>query len=447
MFELIEAKLKQENLLDLYNYFCRLDGEEKKRLANQINALDFSVLKKQRDLINNLEPLKQSSFESYKDYIFVEENDYFLEGLQGLKEGFMGCIIVAGGQASRLGLGNRPKGKFEVTLAKKKSLFQLFAEKTKSASKLANKPLLLAIMTSPLNEEETKAYFEENHYFGLSKDQVDFFSQSTLPFLDEEGSLFLESKCSLAVGPDGNGDALRNFYKLGLAEKWAKRGVKFVNFILIDNPLADPFDLNVLGAMIRYKADAIVKAVERKDAEEKVGVIVKDRDTIKIVEYTELLDSEKKALGKDCKFKHLLANISLFCFSMQFIEKIAFLKSDELPLHAVKKTVRKLDSEAFTAWKFERFIFDVLPFAEHLITLVYPRSKTFAPLKNLSGPDSIEAVQEALQLLDRKTYHHISGIDPGNKTFELAQDFYYPTEHIKMKWRGKLLPNDLYIEP
>ena len=68
-------------------------------------------------------------------------------------------------------------------------------------------------MTSPLNEEETRAYFEENHFFGLNIDQVDFFSQSTLPFLDEKADLFLESKYSLAVGPDGNGDALRNFYK------------------------------------------------------------------------------------------------------------------------------------------------------------------------------------------------------------------------------------------
>jgi UDP-N-acetylglucosamine/UDP-N-acetylgalactosamine diphosphorylase len=424
-----------------------LSEEEKMALLDQIKALDVDTLKEQQALVKHPKVSEENSFDPYLDYQNVEECPFDEVGLKALKEGLMGCIVVAGGQASRLGLGNTPKGKCPVSVAKNKTLFQLFAEKTACASKFCGKKLSIAFMTSPLNDEETKTYFKEHNYFGLNEDQIDFYCQSQLPFLDDEGHLFLESKDKLALGPNGNGEALKKFYTSGLWQKWSQRGIKYVNFILIDNSLADPFDLFVLGALVTKSCDVVIKAVERQDANEKVGVIVKEAGTIKIVEYSELLESEKTALGKDKKLKHLLANISLFGFSMDFIERVAFLKAGQVPLHAVKKKVKKIDEENFWAWKFERFIFDLLPFASNTFTIVYPRSQTFAPLKNFTGQDSIKSVQEALARQDKKIYFDISGVKPSEQNFELAQDFYYPTEELKKKWRGRALAQNLYIEP
>ena len=48
------------------------------------------------------------------------------------------------------------------------------------------------------------------------------------------------------------------------------------------------------------------------------------------------------------------------------------------------------------ALKFEKFIFDVLPFAERWTVVETPRDEEFAPLKNDSGPDSPETVRQAL---------------------------------------------------
>jgi UDP-N-acetylglucosamine/UDP-N-acetylgalactosamine diphosphorylase len=71
----------------------------------------------------------------------------------------VGCILIAGGQGSRLRF-NGPKGMYPISPIKNKSLFQLFAEKTLAAGLQVGKMLRLAIMTSPYNHEETMRYFQ-----------------------------------------------------------------------------------------------------------------------------------------------------------------------------------------------------------------------------------------------------------------------------------------------
>jgi UDP-N-acetylglucosamine/UDP-N-acetylgalactosamine diphosphorylase len=51
------------------------------------------------------------------------------------------------------------------------------------------------------------------------------------------------------------------------------------------------------------------------------------------------------------------------------------------------------------AFKFEMFIFDVLPLAERWTLVETQRAEEFVPLKNASGPDSPEAVRQALSNL------------------------------------------------
>ena len=60
-------------------------------------------------------------------------------------------------------------------------------------------------MTSPINHTETQAFFADRGYFGLSPDDVWFFSQGTLPCLTKEGKIILESAGVVATAPDGNG--------------------------------------------------------------------------------------------------------------------------------------------------------------------------------------------------------------------------------------------------
>ena len=50
-------------------------------------------------------------------------------------------------------------------------------------------------------------------------------------------------------------------------------------------------------------------------------------------------------------------------------------------------------TEEVWLWKFETFIFDIFPYAESFKVIVGDRKKCFAPLKNLSGPETLRQTQ------------------------------------------------------
>lgn len=445
-------KLKQAGQTHLLQYWDELDPAERLNLHNSIKNLDVAVLAIQQSLVRS--PYTNTlPFSPFHDYFHAGSKEYAQFGSQLIAKGMMGCLLIAGGQASRLRF-DGPKGFFPVTIGRKKSLFQLFSEKVLAAGKQAGRPLLLAIMTSPLNHSEVVAYFHQNNFFGLNSTQVYFFSQKTLPCLDLEGNLFLEAPSKIAEGPNGNGQALYDFYHSNIWAQWHALGVRYLNFILIDNPLADPFDAELLGFHCCNKNEITIKCTPRSHICEKVGVLVKQGGACNVVEYSECPKDEWEALAPDNTLRHLCANLSLFCFNMDFIKEIAVHPSFKMPLHAANKAVKALGihgkailPEKPNAWKFEHFIFDVLPLSKRVKALLYPRERCFAALKNAVGPDSIETVHQALQSNDYQVYHRISGKAPPSRSFELAQNFHYPTPDLLRKWRGKELPLTVYIEP
>jgi UDP-N-acetylglucosamine/UDP-N-acetylgalactosamine diphosphorylase len=233
---------------------------------------------------------------------------------------------------------------------------------------------------------------------------VAFFVQGSLPFVGDDGQLYLASADSIAQGPDGNGGALHQFYSSGIWKQWADAGVEYVTFQPIDNALADPYDAELIGYHARKQAEVTLKGTQRASAAEAVGVIAMCDGKIRVVEYTELSEGEQRATRGDGQLKHAIANLSMFCFSMTFIEKLNHLPTHALPLHLAYKPVQVLgQSHPIKAWKCERFIFDVLDAATRISVLVCPREDCFAPLKNQSGPDSLPHVQQALQNYGRRT--------------------------------------------
>lgn len=333
--------------------------------------------------------------EPLTDYITVDDE------LDLSFKGKMGCIILAGGQGTRLGV-DQPKGTFPVF--NHKSLFEIFFTKAKAASKRAGFALPLAIMTSPKTHQETVNFLEKNHWFGVD---ASIFQQNELPLLDDEGNP------TDKMGPDGNGYVLKLFYESGIYQKWKEQGIECVNVVLVDNALADPFD----AKLYRYhRGDVTIKCIARIDPEEKVGVLAKENGKIKVIEYTEL---------PEVNHHFPLANISLFCFSMPFIEKCA---SITLPYHLQKKN---------GLMKRETYIFDLLPYADEITVLKYPREDTFAPLKDR---ESLSKIQKAILDFERKLFFKISGQKiPDGTFFDLDPQFYYPTPDLIEKWRGKSL--------
>lgn len=438
---------EHEQVLRFYPY---LTAQEQQALIQQIQHIDFSLLEKQHSLIKNPPPL-QSTIEPFTDFSFIGQHDDLSKGKQLLHEGKMGCLVLAGGQGTRLRF-DGPKGRFPVSLIKHKSLFQLLAEKTLAASKQASIPLSLAIMTSPENDEITKRFFADHHYWGLNPEQVSFFCQGTLPLLDGQGQLFLESRYHIAEGPNGNGQCLHDFYKSGIWKKWSEQGIQYLNVILIDNPLADPFDAELLGFHARQDAEITIKCTEKLKPQEKVGVIVKENGRVGVIEYSELSELSKTATRADGRLHYCCANLSLFCFSMNFI-KSTVTKSASLPLHKAWKAAKFVNEAGIThlsatpiAWKFETFIFDWLGYADRIFALLYPREQCFAPLKNYTGEDSLETVQQAIQKRERQLLQDMTELESPTLPFELAAEFYYPTPELKAKWHKKV-PKTSYVEP
>jgi UDP-N-acetylglucosamine/UDP-N-acetylgalactosamine diphosphorylase len=436
--------LKQQHLL---KYWDSLTIPQRAHLLEQIEKLDIDTLNDQIKLIHEAMYIAGGSLKPFTSAVHSGNQQLAQDGFRLIREGQLGCLVLAGGQGSRLRF-DGPKGLFPISIIKKKTLLQLVAEKTLAASRQAGKPLLLCIMTSPLNDDKIQLYFQQNNNFGLDSAQISFYNQKMLPFLDMHGKLFLEATDKIAEGPDGNGEALTNFYKSGIAQNWATQGVKYVHVTLVDNPLADPYDAELVGYHAHKNAQVTLKATLRRDEKEKVGIIVKENGHVVVKEYSEV-PTEEFTARSDGILKYTLANLSMFCFSMDFISSIA---NTQLPLHKAFKATQFLHDSGQTtlscapnAWKYEKMIFDVLPLAQRVEVLVYPREVCFSPLKNAEGLDSGETVQKSLQLRDYDIFSEISQTNSHQGTFELSQQFYYPTKELKDKWRGVPLPPTPYV--
>lgn len=368
------------------------------------------------------EAVKAPSFTPLTTYHRAEEErECEALGLKLLHEGKCACLVVAGGQGSRLNFSG-PKGLFPISVVQHKSLFQLLAERCKAASERAGRPLPLLIMTSEENRAATEAYFKDHEYFDLNPRQVHFFNQGSLPLLTPEGELALTEDGENVYGPDGNGGALKSLVESGLAEKLSLQGVKYFTFHIIDNALADPFDPILIGYHAKMQAEITIKCIPRTDPKEKVGVLVVESGKIAVKEYSELPQEANSSA-------YSIANISLFCFSLSFVHRIA---KWPLPLHkAFKKSL----------WKFEYFIFDLLAFSEKAEVLLYPREGNFAPLKEAKD---VEIVQDAMQKADQAQLLHMTGKQYTCK--EIDRAFYYLSAAQEFRLRAFPPKDEPYIE-
>lgn len=396
-----------------------------KKINLEIFEEQLKLLKEEPQFFTSIQPYQKEIFNPFQE-------SFEKRGKSLLAAGKVGCILVAGGQGTRLRF-QGPKGCFPVTPVKNKSLFQLFAEKLHAASLQVGCPLKMAIMTSVDNHASVLAHFIANDYFGCSPMQINFFKQGELPFLDVNGKLIRQDN-RILTGPDGNGSSIQTFFASSLAQQWEKEGVTFVNFISVDNPLADPFDAHLVGAHAINANDISLKCIKREDPEELLGLLAEASGRPVVIEYMEAPKEIWTLKEKSGVPTYSLANISLFCFSYSFLAKVANYK---MPLHKAFKN---------GVWKFERFIFDVLNFTQKSQVFLYPRKFCFAPVKNFTGKNSPETAKLALTLRDREVIGALTGQSVPLSCLEIDPSFYYPTEILLTKWIGKKIPDNPYVE-
>jgi UDP-N-acetylglucosamine/UDP-N-acetylgalactosamine diphosphorylase len=420
----------------------RLSASELQHFAQRLQKYTPVLAAKQKEAVFQSKTLSYLDIHPYLEY---ERSGHLADGMRGeslIRRGKVGCLILAGGQGTRLGF-DGPKGSVPVSPIKGKTLFQLFCERTKAASIWSGHPLPLCVMTSASNHVQTIEFLQKHNYFGLPSSQVFFIEQEMLPLLDDRGDWLLESPGKIAEGPDGNGHALRLFFEQGIWETWKASGIEYLNVIFVDNALADPFDVEFVGFSERTGADAALKAIERLSPDEKMGILAKCDGKLKVIEY-----SEMPSYASQCA----LSNTGMFCISMEFIRYLCQDLNVEFPLHLARKkapvllgTSKGFVQEIAQIWKCERFIFDLLDHTRTSAVLVCPRDKIYAPLKNATGEKSVETVKQALLLHDREMYRALTGLLPKASAFELDPAFYYPTEELRLKLNQQQISDQDYI--
>lgn len=297
--------------------------------------------------------------------------------------------MVAGGQGTRLGF-RGPKGCFPLGPHSGKTIYQLHAEKVLSLSRRIGRPVPFLVLTSPATDAETRAFFADHDDFGLAPGQLSFFRQGTVPSVDRDGRALLAAPGTLLENPDGHGGVFAALVASGELDGLVDAGVEQLVYLQVDNVLAPVDDPLLVGLATAERADVVTKVLAKAHPDEKVGHLVHVGERDRIVEYTELTPEETRTTAPDGTLVYRWGSPAMHAWSVGFLSRLA-RSGYRLPLHRSAKPLRAwVDGElrSVDGWKYERFVFDLVPQAERSIGMEIDRAAEFAPVKNADGADS-----------------------------------------------------------
>jgi UDP-N-acetylglucosamine/UDP-N-acetylgalactosamine diphosphorylase len=366
-------------------------------------------------------------------------------GEAALRAGRVAAFTVAGGQGTRLGY-DGPKGTFAVTPVRRKSLFQVFAEKIKAAGLRHGKPLHWFIMTSHANHEQTEQFFAAHQFFGLDRGRVHFFRQGRMPAVGFDGKILLETRSSLALSPDGHGGSLRALHRSGALDLMEKEGIDTISYFQVDNPLVRCIDPAFIGFHLRAKSGMSSKMVPKAYPGEKVGHFCRQNGKVVVIEYSDMPAAMQQETNADGSLRYSAGSIAIHIIDRNFARRMAggevsekpetgnlkpeiskppqvsgfksqvsasssglrsqvsglpAASSPTLPFHRADKKIASVDAAGqpvkpgkANGVKFEMFVFDALPFADNSIVIETARADDFSPVKNADGVDSPQTCRD-----------------------------------------------------
>jgi len=407
-YENLKKLLKNHHQEHLFGFWEQLDQGQRQDLLAQIqrfdlDKIDFWVKKFVQDpvpdairgdfvpaLSYNPAPVGPQQKRKYAEAVKL--------GTELIAAGKVAAFVVAGGQGTRLGF-DGPKGNFPISPIKNKTLFRIFAESIAATSQRYQADCPWYVMTSTLNYDKTKEIFRLNNYYGLDEKNIFIFQQGTLPNFSCDGRILLADKASIAFSPDGHGGSLKALYESGALEDMKRRGIEYLSYWQVDNPLINIFDPLFIGLHALDKAEMSSKALIKSDPQEKVGNFCLVDGRVNVIEYSDLPDELAEKRNPDGSLVFELGSIAIHIINRAFVEK---LNGDDfsLPLHRAVKKIRHIDEDGNAVEsegiKLESFVFDALPLASKSVILQTIRSEEFAPTKNAAGVDSAETTRKMM---------------------------------------------------
>ena len=394
-------KLKQYGQLHVLKYYEELSGYEKEALLKQIMDTDLAVLQQceHKEALNprgEITPIKVMQLAQ----IEARREEFVQIGLDAVRAGKVGAVMLAGGMGTRLG-SDEPKGIYDIGLTKEVFIFQRLVENLMDVVQQAGAWVPLYVMTSDKNHEATTSFFREKNYFGYDADYVTFFKQDMAPASDYHGKVYMEEKYKMATSPNGNAGWFVSMMKAGIVDQVKEAGVEWLNVFAVDNVLQRIADPCFVGATIAMNCAAGAKVVKKNAPDERVGAMCLEDGRPSIVEYydmTQELMEAKDAQGEPAYNFGVILN---YLFREKDLEEIAARK---LPLHIVEKKIPYLDEDGRlvspenpNGYKFEQLVLDMIHELDSCLPYEIVRNREFAPIKNRTGIDSVESARVLCQ--------------------------------------------------
>lgn len=384
----------------VFRFWAGLDRQARERLARQAASIDlpallhaFAALRGDQDPPPKLEPVSvEATPESGGDARRWEDARARGEAL--LAEGRVALMVVAGGQATRLGFPG-PKGAFRLGPVTDRTLFEQQAQKIRRLRARCGRPVPWYVMTSAATDADTRACFAKAGHFGLPPGDVFFLQQAMVPSFDFAGKLLLAAPDRIFENPDGHGGSLTALLESGALDDMTRRGADTIFYYQVDNPLVDIGAPAFLGFHAESGAEMSCKVMRKREPEERVGVVARIEGRVGVVEYTEIDDAHRSARDASGELLYWAGNMAVHVFDCDFVRRVAEQAALRLPYHASKKKIpgidadgRPLQPEQPNGYKLERFAFDALAATDRVCVVEAMRRDEYSPIKNAEGNES-----------------------------------------------------------
>lgn len=396
----VKAKLAKYGQEQVLKYYDELNEKEKDELLSQIEATDMEILdacNHKEDLVKRgvIEPLAAMELSE------IEANkERFTDiGLEAIRSGKVGAVLLAGGMGTRLGSDN-PKGMYNVGITHELYIFECLVNNLLDVVHQTDAWIHLFVMTSDKNNEATVSFMEEHAYFGYNPKYVHFFKQEMAAATDYNGKIYLEEKGKLSTSPNGNGGWFISLEKAGLLDLVHNQGIEWINVFAVDNVLQRIADPCFVGATIDKNCVVGSKVVRKAAPDEKVGAMCLEDGKPSIVEYYDMTEELMNAKNEKGEPAYNFGVILNYLFYVPDLEKMM----SSLPLHIVEKKIPYLDEngrlvkpESPNGYKYESLVLDMIHQLDSCLPYEVVREREFAPIKNKTGVDSVESARALLE--------------------------------------------------
>lgn len=394
-------KLAKYGQLQVLRYYEELTQDRKELLLAQIAETDMEVIKscaqtETPKTEGNIAPLASLRLEEIE-----EKKAYFGNiGIEAIKAGKVGAVLLAGGMGTRLGA-DEPKGVCNIGITRELYIFECLIHNLMEVVTLTDTWIHLFIMTSMKNHDATVRFFEEHGYFGYRKEYISFFQQEMVPATDYNGKIYLEEKWRMSTSPNGNGGWFVSMKRCGALDIVYEKGIQWLNVFAVDNVLQRIADPVFIGATMDSGCASGAKVVKKNAPDEKVGVVCLEDGKPFVIEYYELTDELRNAKDESGNPLYGFGVILNYLFRVQDLEAIL---ARRLPLHVVKKQVPYLNEAGVlihpqepNGYKYETLALDLIKELNTCLPYEVERRREFAPIKNRTGIDSVDTARELLQ--------------------------------------------------